>query len=176
MHIQDARLAKQVTTKALAEAVGCGETMITNWQTGRKIPTTDQKRAVAAALGMDTRSIGYGEPPGGFKRRLVRKSGNTPESIASLGDIVPAMPDTVAGVRVKNAKQATDRVRAEVAETPLIKGRIDPNGRLGITGGTFEVFDGTAPEAFDSSTWSVIRRMIETIVVDEAIRRLMLAH
>jgi DNA-binding XRE family transcriptional regulator len=176
MHFKEARVKSGMTIDRTAEAVGVGATTINCWSSGAKIPTVDQKRAVAKAFGMDIRGIGYGEPPPELRGRHSVRNGSVVKPVEAEAEAIPAMPDEVAGVRVKNAKQATDRVRAEVAETPLIKGRIEPNGRLGITGGTFEVVSGPAPEAFDSSTWSVIRRMIETIGVDEAIRRMMLVR
>jgi hypothetical protein len=82
------------------------------------------------------------------------------------------------------AKMKTRRLAAEAEIASNIKAQVAPNGMAMVPiAGMTEIVRGKsdpnltqAPEAFDSSTWSVIRRMIETIGVDEAIRRLMLAH
>jgi transcriptional regulator with XRE-family HTH domain len=173
MHLQEARISRRVRVDDLAEAVGVSNSTISRWQKGDQVPAIEQKRKIAGALGLDMRSISYGVPTNGFHRRNIHPSkSRTLADVAAEAEVetVPAMPDTMAGVRVKNAKQATDRVRAELAsengriphEADVVMGKSDPN----LT---------HAPEAFDSSTWSVIRRMIETIGADEAIRRLMKA-
>jgi transcriptional regulator with XRE-family HTH domain len=178
MHFQEARIFRRVKADDIAEVAGVSCSTISAWQQGSREPNPAQKRVVAAALAMDPRQITYGPPPGGFTRRNIHPSKmRTLDEVAKLAANEAPTPGPAAKTKTRRlAAKAAARDEAEATEVPLIKGRIEPNGQLGITGGTFEVVSGPAPEAFDSSTWSVIRRMIETIGVDEAIRRLMLAR
>jgi transcriptional regulator with XRE-family HTH domain len=168
MHFQEARIFRRVRADDIAEVAGVSCSTISAWQQGSREPNPAQKRVVAAALAMDPRQITYGPPPGGFTRRNIHPSKTrTLAEVAKLAASEATTPGPAAKTRMR-------RIAAEAQATPP---PLEENGHAPVPlPGGYTLLAGGPPEAFDSSTWSVIRRMIETIGVDEAIRRLMLAR
>jgi transcriptional regulator with XRE-family HTH domain len=92
MHVQEARVNAGLPMEELSILAEIPEGKLSRIQSGKINPTPAEAQRIAEACGVSLQDIEWGEPEGGFRRRLVFKAGHSrrPDRAAQI----PELPES----------------------------------------------------------------------------------